>query len=333
MTRRVLVLAALAALAACGGRDGNEVRIPKGAGGVGFLPLLVMERHGLVEKHAREAGITDLQVRWVELGGPSVLNDALLSGAADFTAAGPPALITLWDRTRGSLDVKGVAAMTSLPMYLNTRAEHLRSVDDLRDGDKVAVTAIKVSIPAIVMQMHAAQKYGLSDASRFDRYTVSMTHPDGVIALLSGAAGISAHFTSPPFHQRERKDPAVRTIMTTDDVMGGSTTFTMLSTTSRFRDEHPAIYGAVLKALEEANATIVADRRAAAELLLAESAEAGFTVDELLEVLEDPRITFTTTPENVKKYADFMHDTGSIRNRPESWQDMFFPEIHGAAGS
>jgi NitT/TauT family transport system substrate-binding protein len=160
-----------------------------------------------------------------------------------------------------------------------------------------------------------------------------MTHPDGVIALLSGAAGITAHFTSPPFHQRERKDPAVRTIMTTDDVLGGPTTFTMLSTTTRFREEQAGVYGAVLKALEEANRLIVADRRAAAELLLTTSAESGFTLVELAGVLEDPAIAFTTTPQNVEKYADFMHDTGSIQNRPASWRDLFFPEIHSAPGS
>ena len=32
---------------------GTEIRIPLGAGGVGFLPLLVMKERGLIEKHAR----------------------------------------------------------------------------------------------------------------------------------------------------------------------------------------------------------------------------------------------------------------------------------------
>jgi NitT/TauT family transport system substrate-binding protein len=336
MTERLLALLAsvgVVALASCGGPAMNEVRIPRGAGGIGFLPLLVMEKHSLVEKHAREAGVTDLAVRWIDLGGPSVMNDALLSGAADFAAAGPPAFITLWDRTRGSAGVLGVAAMTSLPMYLNTKAEHLRSVDDLREGDKVAVTAIKVSIPALVMQIYAARKYGTAEAARFDRYTVSMTHPDGVIALLSGGAGVTAHFTSPPFHQRERRDPSVRTILTSDEVMGGSTTFTMLSTTARFREERPAVYGAVLRALEEANRTIVADTRAAATLLLESTPESGFTVEETVAMIEDPAVRFTTTPENVRTYADFMHQTGSIGTRPASWTDMFFPDIHGAPGS
>jgi NitT/TauT family transport system substrate-binding protein len=300
---------------------------------VGFLPLLVMEKHGLIEKHAREAGLSNPTVRWIDLGGPSVVNDALLSGAADYTAAGPPAFITLWDRTRGSVDVEGVAAMTSLPMYLNTRKDHLRSLDDVRPDDKIAVTAIKVSIPALVMQMYAAQKYGSAEAARFDKYTVSMTHPDAVVALLSGAAGISAHFTSPPFHQRERRDPQTRTIMTTDEVMGGSTTFTMLATTRRFKDGNPQAYTAVLRALEEANRLIVSDRKSAAALLLASTPDPGFSLDETVLMLEDPAIRFTTTPENVKKYADFMHQTGSIRNRPESWKDMFFSDIHAAPGS
>jgi NitT/TauT family transport system substrate-binding protein len=332
---RFAIVVCMLWLAACGGGSQTripEIRIPKGAGGVGFLPLLVMEKHGLIEQHARKAGL-EVRVRWIDLGGPTIVNDALLSGSADFIAAGPPAFITLWDRTKDSVQVKGVTAMTSLPMYLNTSAAHLQRLDDLKDSDRIAVTAVKVSIPSLIMQMYARSKYGDGAAGRFDKYTVTMTHPDGVVALLSGSGAVNAHFTSPPFHQRERKDPRIRTIMSSDEVMGGSTTFTMISTTTRFRDENPMIYGAVLKALEEANAMILADKPAAAALLLASAGEGGFSQEEIVEVLQDPSIKFTTTPENVMKYADFMHRVGSIKNQPASWKDLFFPEIHGAAGS
>ncbi len=310
-----------------------EVRIPTGAGGVGFLPLLVMEKYQLIEKHAKAAGISNLRVRWIKLGGPSVMNDALLSGSADFISAGPPAFITLWDRTLSSVKVKGVAAMTSLPMYLDARADHLKKLDDVTDRDRIAMTAIKVSIPALVMQMYARQKYGPTQVARFDKYTVTMTHPDGVVALLSGSGAIDAHFTSPPFHQRELKDPRVHTIMTTTSVMGGSTTFVMMSTTAQFRDRNPKVYAAVLSALDEANKLIVSDKRAAAELLLTSTNDRGFSVKEIVDVLNDPDIKFTTTPENIMKYASFMSDVGSIKNRPGSWKDLFFPEIHGAPGS
>lgn len=334
--RRFALLGALAAvlvLSGCGGgRDTNEVRIPLGAGGVGFLPLLMMREHGLIEKHAAEAGIEDLEVRWVELGGPAVVNDALLSGSVDFIAAGPPGFVTLWDRTRESLDVRGVAAIAALPMYLNTRAEHLNSLEDLREQDKIALTAVKVSIPAIVMQMYARQQHGLEEATRFDRYTVTMTHPDGVVALTSGAGEITAHYTSPPFHQREREDPAVRTIQTTDEVVGPGTTFTMLSTTARYREENPEIYGAVIAALREANAMIEADIEHAAEVLYEADSGAGFSVEALAEVLRDPDIEFTTRPANVDRYAEFMYEIGSIRHLPESQRDLFFPEIFDGSG-
>jgi NitT/TauT family transport system substrate-binding protein len=313
----------------------SEVRIPTGAGGVGFLPLLVMEKHQLIEKHAKEAGIPNLKVRWINIGGPSVMNDALLSGSADFITAGPPAFITLWDRTFTSAKVKGVAAMSSMPMYLNARTDRLQKLDDITDKDKIAVTAIKVSIPSIIMQMYAQKKYG--QATRFDKYTVTMTHPDAVIALLAGSSAasstIAAHFTSPPFAQREKRDPRVKTIMLSDDVMGGSTTFTMVSTTTKFREQNPKVYGAVLKAIDEANRMIAADKNSAAELLLAATNDKGFSVKEIVDVLSDPHVKFTTTPENVMKYADFMHSIGSIKNRPASWKDMFFPEIQGANGS
>ena len=332
----VLLAATLAFVASCGAgssSNGTEVRIPLGAGGVGFLPLFVMRDRQLIEKHANAAGLTDLTVRWIDLGGPAVMNDALLSGSVDFIAAGPPAFITLWDRTRGSADVRGVAAMSSLPMYLNTTNPALASIDDLKQTDKIAVTAVKVSIPSINMQMYAAQRYGATEAFRFDRYTVTMTHADALIALLSGGNQINAHFTSPPFHQREIKDSRVRTLLNTDDIMGGATTFTMLSTTAKFHAANPAICAAVLAALSDANEAIRADPRAAAEILFAAEATAGFSVDELADVLRDPEIEFTTKPANVAKYAEFMHAIGSIEHAPESWRDLFFPEIHGAAGS
>ncbi len=329
--RKLWLLAAL--LCAAGWAEVGEVRIPTGAGGVGFLPLLVMEKYHLIEKHARQAGIPNLKVRWINVGGPAVMNDALLSGSADFITAGPPAFLTLWDRTATSLKVKGVAAVSSLPMYLNTRAPRFQTLDQVTPQDKIAVTAVKVSIPAILMQMYARRKYGPAQTTRFDRFTVTMTHPDAVVALLSGSGSIDAHFTSPPFSQRERKDARIRTILTSTQILGGATTFTMMSATTRFHDQNPKVYRAVLAALEEAQGMIAADKKTASEILAASGGDAGFTAREIAEVLNDPDIRFTTTPENVMKYAGFMHGAGSIRNQPASWKDLFFPEIHGAPGS
>jgi len=326
---------AVLAMAGCGGNDetGTVVRIPLGAGGVGFLPLHVMQEQGLIEKHAGQAGLENIQVQWIDLGGPSAMNDALLSRSVDFIAAGPPAFLTLWDRTRDSLDVRGVAAMSALPMYLNTRSPTFNSLEDISEQDKIAVTAIKVSIPAIVMQMVAAEQYGIADAEHYDRYTVSMAHPDGVVAMLSGAGDITAHFTSPPFHQRERQDPQIRTIMTTDQVMGGATTFTMLSTTAAYHDANPEVVSAVLAALAEAQQFIQNEPAAAAEVLVSVNGNAGLPPAEIAAMLQDPDIHFTSTPQNVKRYADFMRSIGTLGRGAASWRDFFFDDIHDLPGS
>src|SRR3954470_6011546 len=54
--------------------------------GLSYLPLMIMEDQKLVEKHAAALGLGDLKVQWLTLGGPSAMNDALLSGGLDFAS-------------------------------------------------------------------------------------------------------------------------------------------------------------------------------------------------------------------------------------------------------
>jgi NitT/TauT family transport system substrate-binding protein len=322
-------------LVSCGHRDPqevNEIRIPNGGVGIGFLPLMAMQKFSLIEKHATTSGL-NIRMRWINVGGPAAEMDAIFKGTADFIAAGPPAAITVWDKTLGSSKIKGMAAICSVPVYLNTRTEHLKTLNDIRVDDRIAVTAAKISIPAIIMQMYAAERYGISDAPHFDPFVLSMSNAEGALALLSPANAVNAHFSSPPYHQRERRQLSVRTILSSDEIMRGPATFTMLITSSAFRQRNPRIYAAVMAALQEAIQMVSSDQRLAAKLLLDSMNGGGFTVSELEQILKDPAIRFTTTPELVMKYADFMHQTGLITNQPTSWKDLFFPEIHDVSGS
>jgi NitT/TauT family transport system substrate-binding protein len=332
MTRIVAALLAAALIAPLTAyAEVEEIKIPRGAGGVGFLPLLMMEQKGLVEQEAQKRGIK-LKATWIKMGGPSVVNDMLISGAADMVAAGPPAFLITWDRTRESVKIKGVAAMTSIPMYLNTRAPHLKSIKDLKANDKIAVTAVKVSIPAIILQMAAIKEFGRSEWASLDKYTVSLTHPDALISLLSNRTEVTAHFTSPPFHQKELKAEGIRTIMTSNDVMGGPSTFTMLYSTSKFHDANPKVYATFLAAFTEAMRLINADKKAAAETFIAMEGQ-GMKLDDVLEVLQDKDVRYTTSPEALMKYADFMHSVGTLKAKPADWKELFFPEIHGVSGN
>ena len=116
--------------------------------------------------------------------------------------------------------------------------------------------------------------------------------------------------------------------------MGGSTTFTMVSTTQKFHDENPKVYAAFVAALRQAQEMIKSDKRAAAEVLIASmGGGTAWSVDDMVAILDDPATKYTTKPENVMKYATFMNDIGSIKHRPKSITELFFNEADIATGN
>jgi NitT/TauT family transport system substrate-binding protein len=327
---RVLLSIALLAVPASAFAEAAEIKVAQQYG-IGYLPLMIMEEQKLIEKYAKENGV-DVTVGWAKFAGGNVMNDALLSNSLQFASGGVGPFLTLWSRTRGSLDVKAVSAINSMPLYLNTRNPNVRTIKDFRDTDKIALPAAKVSIQAITLQMAAEKAFGEGQQNKLDALTVSLSHPDAQAALLSGQSEITAHFSSPPFQYQQLKNPAIHTVLNSYDVLGGAATFNVVWTTTRFRTENPRLYEAFVKALDEATALINRDRKWAAETYLRLSKNKD-SVQEILAMLNDPSIVYTTTPQNVMKYVDFMVKTGAIKVRPESWKDLFFPNAHGLAGS
>ena len=75
------------------------------------------------------------------------------------------------------------------------------------------------------------------------------------------------------------------------------------------------------------------NKREAAAIYIAMSGEKRLTADELTQMLGNPEYRFTTTPENVLKYASFMQSIGAMKNKPASWKEFFFPNVHSLPGS
>jgi NitT/TauT family transport system substrate-binding protein len=300
--------------------------------GIQFLPLIVMEGHKLVEKHLQVAGLKDTGVVWQQFAGGADTNTAILSGTAHFAAGGVPPFLTLWDKTRGGIDVKGVAAMSSYRFYLNSRDPKVKSIRDFTDKDRIALPGVKVSMGAVVLQMMVAKEYGIENYSKLDHLTVSMSFPDGMVALLSGKSEITAHFASPPFHYHELRAPGVHKISDSYDVLGPATT-NMIMATRSFRDANPKTYAAFFTALAEATELIGNDKKTAADIYLRVSGDKKTTRAEMLDMLNDPEIRFTITPFNTMKWVDFMYRVKSIKNKPDGWRDLFFPEVANLAGS
>lgn len=329
-----LQLMALGAIVAYGIPASAEVTQIRAAQqyGLSYLALMLMEDAKLVEKHGKTAGFGDLKVTWAKLGGPGAMNDALLSGGLDFASGGVPSLITLWAKTQGTpFAVRGVGALNDMPNELITSNANVKTIRDFSPKDKIAVTSVKISTQALLLQMAAAKEWGEANYEKLDPLTVSMPHPDSMIALISGG-GITAHFASPPFNSQEKAKPNLHSVISSYDILGGKATFNVVWSTSKFHDANPKAYAAFVAAFEEATNAINKDKRAAAEIYkrMTKTTE---TVDDLVRQINDPQVEFTLTPHKTMKTAEFLFKTQRIGKKPANWKEMYFPNVHDRSGS
>jgi NitT/TauT family transport system substrate-binding protein len=307
----------------------SELRITKQPSVI-YLPLVIMEENRLVEKHAKSAGLGDLKVNWITLSGGGAATDALLSGNVEMVTSGVGNLLTLWDKTKGQ--VKGISAASAVPLILFSRNPNVKSLKDFSDADKIAVPTIKVSTQATILQMACEKEFGPENRTKLDSLTVSMSHPDAAGAVSNPAHELNAHFSAPPYQTAEAKNPLLHVVLNSADVIGGPMTNAVVFGTTQFHDANPKTVAAFIAALNEANAMIQSDPRGAAEIYLRATRE-KFTVDELVEIMKAPATEYSTTPFNTMKFADHMSKVGTLKTKPGSWKDYFFPESYALPGS
>jgi NitT/TauT family transport system substrate-binding protein len=330
--RTVCIALALALCARASRAEQSEVRISKGYG-ILYLPLFVMEELKILEKRAKAAGLGDVKVTWRTFDGGNIINDAMLSGALDIAAIGVPGFLTLWAKAKGNprLEILGISGMSATSLYLNTSNPKVKTLKDFTPEDKIAVPGIKSSLSAVVLHLSVAKELGEENYARLDPLTVGLPHPDAMVAVVSGKSGVDSHFASPPFSYLELDHPGVHRVVNSVDVLG-HITMVMPYTTRRFHDQNPKLSKAFLEALEEAHEFIRKDKQATAALY-AKASKVKVSQAELLRILDDPDTRFSTTPDGVMRFADFMSRVHTISAKPASWKELFFPEVHGLPGS
>ena len=258
----IAVLSASPALA-----EATQLRAAKQYG-LGYVQLMIMEDMKLVEKEAKAAGLGDIEVTWNTFRSSDVMNDALLSGNVDFVSLGIAGMMTIWDRTKGSVDVRGATGFNSMPIALNVRNPDIKSLKDFGDKDRISMPAVGVSNQAILLRMAAEKEFGQGQHNKLDHLTITMSHPDATIAMLTAQKDVTANFSSVPFQYRQQKEPGIRQLMTSTDIVGAPIPFNILAATTKFRTENPKLYGAFLAALKEATEMVNKDRKWAAEAYL-----------------------------------------------------------------
>jgi NitT/TauT family transport system substrate-binding protein len=300
--------------------------------GVVYLLLNVAQDQKLIEKHGKKRGV-DIQVEFTKLSGGASVNDALLSGSIDIAGAGVGPLLTVWDRTLGKQNVKGIASLGNFPYYLISNNPNVRTIADFTEKDRIALPAVGVSVQARYLQLAAAKQWGDKEYNRLDKLTQALPHPDAAAAIIAGRTEISGHFGNPPFQDQElAQNPNARIVLNSYDIVGGPSSATVLYATEKFRSENPKTYAAFVDALSEAARFVTANPEAAADTYLRVN-KASIDRNLLLKIIKNPQVQFKVSPENTFVLAQFLHRVGAIKNQPKSWRDYFFDDPATAQGS
>lgn len=300
--------------------------------GVVYLLLNVARDQKFIEQEGKKQGV-DIKVDWAKLSGGASINDALLSGSVDIAAAGVGPLLTIWDRTHGKQNVKGVASLGNLPYYLVSNDPRVKTIADFSDKDRIAVPAVGVSVQSRILQFASAKQWGDKQYDRLDKLTQAVPHPDAAAAIIAGGTEINAHFGNPPFQQQELAgNPKAHIVLNSYDVLGGPSSATVLYATEKFRNENPKTYRAFVDGLNDAARFVTANPEKAADIYLRVN-NAKLDRDLLLKVIKDPAVQFKVQPQNTFPLAQFMHRVGAIKNDPKSWQDYFFDDPVTRGGS
>jgi NitT/TauT family transport system substrate-binding protein len=301
-------------------------------GDLAALSLFVARHDRLIEKQLAARHLA-VDVQWLTPNGGNPL-DELLSGQADIAATTDLAgFLVAWDgRSDTPQEIRGLAALARMPYQLLSRNKAISTIRDFTAKDRIAVPALKVSLPALMLEMAAADEWGAAHYEKLDALTVAHGSEAANSAMHSGKGDIDTDFARMPYADDERADPAIHRVMDSFDIIGQHNVGVVV-TTAQFRDANPELCAAVVAAITEADAFIKTHRGAAAEIYVKSNQGQGFEIEDLTDMLSDPDTGFAPEPSGILRLTGFMHQIGRVKHSPDSWQQLFFPEIYKLPGS
>lgn len=303
--------------------------------GLAYFPIMHMEHAKLYEKHAAlKAAETKIEYR--QVAGPGNIVDGLLSKAAVLGSMGAPSVPLLVAKTDGKFKV--MDGLAYMPMFLNSSNPNVKTLADFlkpeNEGkNKMAVPTPKTSVQAVMLQMAAANTFGIAKYDILDKLTVAMKHPDATASMLSFKTEINNHFTSVPFQEQELRDGKgkIHKVVSSYDVMGGKSSFVVQMASVEWAQKNPKEFQAFKDAYEE-SITWINSHKAEAAKEYVELSKSKDTPAAILELLNDPDIEFNLKPIGLTKVSNFMASVKTIKFAP-TYNQMTFDHLHGKNGN
>jgi NitT/TauT family transport system substrate-binding protein len=280
--------------------------------GLAYAPLQIMKENKILEKN-----YPNVTINWNQLGNTSTIREAMLSNQVEvgFMAI-PPFLIGL-DK---GMDWKIASGLSESPVALVTNKENIKSIKDFSEKDRIALPQ-PGSIQHILLAMQCEKEFG--DAKKLDNLIVTLAHPDGMNALISGK-DVTAHFTTPPYLFKELQQSNVHQILDGKEAIGSDFTFVVGVTTKKFHDVKPELYKALVISLKESIDFMKKNPDKSAEIL---APIYKLSKEEVLEYISHKDMVYTNEVRGLNEFSKFMKKNNYISKeyRDESitmWEDV-----------
>ncbi|WKY48687.1 ABC transporter substrate-binding protein [Eubacteriaceae bacterium ES3] len=306
----VLMLLATACSPTQTGGEEKTIRIAEQYG-IAYAPVQIMKEKGFLEKN-----YPGIEISWEQLGNTAAIREAMVADRLDvgFMAI-PPFLIG----TENGMEWKIATGLSSVPTGL-VATDQIQSLSDFSETDRIAVPQ-PGSVQHILLAMACDREF--SDPTKLDNNLVTLSHPDGMSALLSGG-DITAHFTSTPYFQKEIETAGFHEIISGEEAFGGDFSFIIGVTTNKLHDENPQLYEAFVKSIQEAIDFINDNPEASAEIL-ADVYE--LSEEEVLSYITAESASYSETVKGIQTFADFMKKTGYLNTGIDSADSVIWENV------
>ncbi len=304
----LLLAAGLMLFSACGTKEKQTLTIAEQFG-VAYAPVQVMKDEGILE-----AALPDVEIKWVQLGGPTAIREGMLAGDIDIGFMGIGPMLLGIDT---GMSWKTFSALSANEVSFITNRDDIQSLADIGADDRIAVISPGCT-QHVLLCMAAGQQFG--DPERFDRQLVSLSHPDAMSAMLAGGE-IALHITTPPYADLELQS-GMHKILTGLDVMGEPFTFICGVADVSLYEKHREIYDAFQQSLTASIDRINADLASAAQTL---APVYGVDADMLYEMMRYNGSIYSKTLRGIEKFAAAMVDMGLISRVP-AVSEYAFPD-------
>ncbi|KNZ43441.1 ABC transporter substrate-binding protein [Acetobacterium bakii] len=274
--------------------------------GIAYAPVQIMKDQGILEKN-----YPGIQVIWEQMSNTTAIREAMVSNKLDVGFMAIPPFLIGWDN---GMDWKIATGLSSVPTGLVAKDE-IQSLQDIENDDRIALPQ-PGSVQHILLAMACKKEF--NDPKKMDNLLVTLSHPDGMTALLAGNE-ITAHFTSTPYREAELATTGYHEILTGEEAFGGDFSFIVGVTTKKLHDENPEVYKAFNQSVEEAILFINENPEEAAEIL---TKYYDLSKEDILKYLTAEDTEYSATVKGIKNFSDFMNETDYLKKSYTSIEEV-----------